>query len=406
MIQLDGLPGPTHGFGGLSPGNLASRAHAGAVSSPRRAARQALAKMRTVLELGMAQAFLPPLPRPDLDLLERTAGWEDPWLLRLACSSAFVWTANAGTIAAGDDGVYRLMVANLAALPHRQREAPGRWAQLTALLPGVPVLPPLPSHPAWGDEGAANHTTVTGPRGTCEVFVVGREAGETRTGHPARQTREASAAVARRMGIRAPRLVRQHPAAIDAGAFHNDVVMVGEGDRLLIHPLAWEDQEAVLADLEQRCGPLRVAVVQDFDLDQAVKSYLFNSQLLLTDNGWVLVAPIQCQDGPPRAAIRRLLDDGFIDRVVFVDLAESMMGGGGPACLRLRLPVPPGALNPGIVVDELRIQALEAWVDRHYRDRLTEDDLRDRTLWQEAAAALEDPLLRGLPLTTPPPSLG
>ncbi|RMD60409.1 succinylarginine dihydrolase, partial [Candidatus Parcubacteria bacterium] len=55
-VQLDGLPGPTHHFGGLSFGNLASMAHAGWHSRPRQAAHQGLAKMRQVLALGLLQA--------------------------------------------------------------------------------------------------------------------------------------------------------------------------------------------------------------------------------------------------------------------------------------------------------------------------------------------------------------
>ena len=405
MIQCDGLPGPTHGFGGLSPGNLASGRYAHTASSPRRAARQCLAKMRLVLGLGMTQAFLPPLHRPHRAFLDACAGWNDPWLLRVASSSAFAWTANAGTVAQGDDGVVRMVVANLATLPHRQLEGPERYRQLLTLAPGLEVLPPLPSHPELGDEGAANHSTATGPRGTCEVFVTGRAAGERRAGHPARQTQEASAAVARRLRIAAPLLVRQLPAAIDAGAFHNDVVMVGEGDHLLLHPQAWEHQDAALATLTTRCGPLQIQVVHDLTLEDAVQSYLFNSQLLNTPTGWVLVAPAQCQDGPAAKAVRRLVEEGFIHRAVFVDLRESMMGGGGPACLRLRLPIAPTALHPALVLDENRIQALEAWVDTYYRDHLTPEDLADPLLWEEADRALEALGRLGLPLTTPPVTL-
>ena len=113
-VQVDGLPGPTHHFGGLSAGNLASLAHAGFSSRPRAAARQGLAKMRQVLALGVPQAWLPPLPRPDLALL-REAGFRgsdaevlraavaDPHLLHLATSSAFMWTANCATVIPASD---------------------------------------------------------------------------------------------------------------------------------------------------------------------------------------------------------------------------------------------------------------------------------------------------------------
>ncbi len=59
-FQFDGLVGPTHNYGGLSPGNVASTMHGGEVSNPRAAALQGLSKMRLVRDLGVAQAVLPP----------------------------------------------------------------------------------------------------------------------------------------------------------------------------------------------------------------------------------------------------------------------------------------------------------------------------------------------------------
>src|SRR5579859_5587715 len=68
-FQFDGIVGPTHNYGGLSPGNLASKTYGGTVSNPRAAARQGLAKMRRVRDLGAAQAVLPPQARPSLRTL-------------------------------------------------------------------------------------------------------------------------------------------------------------------------------------------------------------------------------------------------------------------------------------------------------------------------------------------------
>ena len=346
------------------------------VSDPRAAAHQVLDLASLLTDLGHAPVILPPLRRPDADFLAATCGHDDPWLRRIAYSQSCMWAANAGTVARGDDGRIRLLMANLAALPHRQLETPARQVQLEALVPGVQILAALPSHPELGDEGAANHSFVEGPRGQAHLFVFGREAGERRAGSPARQTRQASAAAARRLGLDRPILIRQHPDAIDAGAFHNDVVMVGEGDRLLLHPLAWMDQSRVLSELTHRCGPLRIHETPDLSLDEAVRSYLFNSQLLSTAQGWMLVAPVECQDGPSAVAIRRLRDEGFIDQVHHVDLRQSMMGGGGPACLRLRI--------PGLSAPPTPIGPLRAWVDRHYRDRLALEDLADPALTESS----------------------
>lgn len=416
-LQVDGLPGPTHHFGGLSAGNLASLAHAGFSSQPRAAARQGLAKMRQVLALGVPQAWLPPLPRPDLALL-RGAGFSgsdaevlraaaaDPHLLHLATSSAFMWTANCATVVPAcdsTDGRSHVIAANLVAMSHRAREGLSRAAQLRSLLAqlnDVVVHDPLPALADLGDEGAANHSRVWAPGAPAiHLFVHGRVGGERQTTRlPGRQTREAGAAVARLAHLAGSRVMhlRQHPAAIDAGAFHNDVVMVSDGARVLVHAEAWVDQASALAELRRRVPALQVAEIASADLTlaEAVDSYLFNSQLLTTPSGVVLVAPAQAGDGRAGAVVRRLIDDGFITRAVFLDLGESMANGGGPACLRLRLPLTAPMLTrlaPGMLLDETRITVLEAWVDRHYRDTLTRDDLADPLLleeWQRAHAEL------------------
>ena len=72
-INFDGIVGPSHNYAGLSPGNLASAHNAGAVSNPRAAALQGLAKMRANLDLGLAQGIFVPLARPDGDWLAELA---------------------------------------------------------------------------------------------------------------------------------------------------------------------------------------------------------------------------------------------------------------------------------------------------------------------------------------------
>ena len=89
-------------------------------------------------------------------------------------------------------------------------------------------------HPDFSDEGAANHVRLCSSHGEegVELFVYGREAGESTIGFPSRQSKLASESVARGHGLKSNRCVfiRQSRAAIDAGAFHNDVVSVGALD--------------------------------------------------------------------------------------------------------------------------------------------------------------------------------
>ena len=106
----------------------------------------------------------------------------------------------------------------------------------------------------------------------------------------------------------------------------------------------------------------------------------------------MLLAPMHSSTGAAATVMRRLLDDGFIDHVMFQDLDQSMAGGGGPACLRLRLPLTPGelaTLAPGVLLDETKLQRLEAWVDQYYRDELAPADLADPLLLRETQEALD-----------------
>jgi succinylarginine dihydrolase len=170
--------------------------------------------------------------------------------------------------------------------------------------------------------------------------------------------------------------------------------MVATCDRILLHECSLVEQETVLHTLRQHLPTLQVFQVRqrDLSLRQAVKSYLFNSQLLLTPQGYVLLAPMQSSSGPAAKVTQRLLDAGFIDRLVFQELDQSMAGGGGPACLRLRLPLTSqevASMAPGVLLDETILQQLEAWVDQHYRDELTPAALADPQLLREAQQALD-----------------
>ena len=139
-------------------------------------------------------------------------------------------------------------------------------------------------------------------------------------------------------------------------------------------------------------------------VDDAVRTYLFNSQLLTRPDGrMVLVAPAECREHPRVAAVleRVVADPGNpIAEVVAIDVRESMRNGGGPACLRLRVPLTPderAAIDARVLVDDALADDLEAWIGRHYRDRLLPSDLADPELLDESRRALDD-LLRLLAL--------
>ncbi len=290
-INFDGIVGPTHNYAGLSLGNLAAAAHAGEVSYPRAAALQGLEKMRANLALGLAQGFFVPLPRPDARWLEALAAdtSTDPALIAGAWSASSMWAANAATVSPAPDtadGRCHLTVANLVTMPHRAHEWPDTLRQLRLAFADeghFAVHGPVP--PCFGDEGAANHMRLAMAHREpgLELFVYGRGGGP----FPARQHEQASRIVARRHGLDPARVlfVEQSPEAIAAGAFHNDVVAVANERVLLAHEQAFADREATYGAIRERFPAAEFITVpaSEVSLAEAVRSYLFNAQLVSSD---------------------------------------------------------------------------------------------------------------------------
>ncbi|MEB2345017.1 MAG: N-succinylarginine dihydrolase [Deltaproteobacteria bacterium] len=423
--NFDGLVGTTHHYGGLSFGNLASERHAGLVSSPREAALQGLAKMRALARRGFRQGVLPPHERPDLLLLRRVgftgddaavlrrAAAEAPGLLAQAGSASAMWAANAATVSPGPDtadGRTHFTPANLCSHLHRSIEAPTTARVLRAIFPEGAAFAhhaPLPAGPALADEGAANHTRLCGDEGApgVELFVYGRSAAAGEPAplrYPARQAREAGEAIARLHGLDPARTVfaAQAPDAIDAGAFHNDVVAVGSRDVLFFHERAFRERARVLDELRRALDPVPLRAIEVPDaalgLGDAVASYLFNSQLLARPDGrMLLVAPEECRRSPRvwQWLEELLASGGPVAEVLTFDLRQSMRNGGGPACLRLRVVLDgerAAAVAPGVWLDDALDARLVAWIGRHHRDRLTARELADPALLDECRTALDE----------------
>ena len=420
--NFDGIPGPTHNYAGLAHGNLAAERNAQQPAKPREAALQGLAKMRALAARGIAQAVLPPHERPFLPALRALgftgddaavltrAARDAPTLLSACSSAAAMWVANAATVSPSADtadGRVHFTPANLVAHFHRSLEAPTTTAVLRAVFAEPAhfvVHDALPAAPQLGDEGAANHTRFASRGGGVEFFVYGRHGfggGAAPARYPARQTREASEAIARRHGLLPERVVfaQQDPGAIDAGVFHNDVIAVGSGAVLLCHERAYVDQPRVLDALARAVGPSFAPVViaeRELAVADAVSTYLFNSQLIARQDGrYLLVAPAECREhASARAVLDRLTTAGFpIAEVLTFDLRQSMRNGGGPACLRLRVALDDAertAIRANVFLDTALADVLDAWIRRHYRDRLLPADLGDPALLDESRRALDE----------------
>lgn len=397
-INFDGIVGPSHNYAGLSLGNLAATRHAGMASYPRAAALQGLAKMRSNMALGLAQGFFVPLPRPNPDYLARLGASEDtdPALTAAAWSASSMWTANAATVSpAADtaDGRCHLTPANLVTMPHRAQEWPDTARQLKVAFADTAhftLHDPVP--PSFGDEGAANHMRLCerhDARGV-EVFVYGRSGGA----FPARQHEQASRAVARLHELDPARIVfvEQNPAAIAAGAFHNDVVAVANSRVLFTHAEAFADQAGAYEAIRRAFPPLEVVEVTTdaVSLDDAIRSYLFNAQLVTLPTGEnALIVPTECLENANVAGYLDTLvaGNGPIRRVEYVDVRQSMANGGGPACLRLRVVADPATVDPRFLLDEAKADAIEATIAAHWPEQIEPADLGSATLMEQVVSA-------------------
>ena len=399
-INFDGIVGPSHNYAGLSLGNIASASHKGNASYPRAAALQGIAKMRGNMERGLAQGFLLPLPRPNFGLLRDLAVGDEtnPALVAAAWSASSMWTANAATVSPAPDtgdGRCHLTPANLVTMLHRGQEWRDTQAQLKIAFGDqrhFAVHDAVPS--SFGDEGAANHMRFCDSHDApgVEVFVYGRPGGR----FPARQHEQASRAVARLHGLEPRRCVfiEQNPAAIEAGAFHNDVVAVANEKVLFTHDRAFADQIDAYEAIRAVFPDLHVVEVPESQvtLEEAIRTYLFNAQLVTLPTGeMALVVPSECQES---ASVwswceRMLASNGPIRHVIPVDVRQSMANGGGPACLRLRVVADPATVDARFLLDEAKAERIEAVIAQMWPETIQPDEIGTEALAAKVIEARE-----------------
>ncbi|HET6534712.1 MAG TPA: N-succinylarginine dihydrolase [Sphingomicrobium sp.] len=405
-INFDGIVGPSHNYAGLSLGNVASMKHGGQISEPRAAALQGVDKMRANLALGLSQGIFLPHPRPDrvwLAELGTTIEDADSALAANAMSASAMWAANAATVSPApdtSDGKCHLTVANLKTMPHRSHEWPATLAQLRLAFASdaFEVHDPIP--PAFGDEGAANHMRLAPAHGEpgVEIFVYGVSGGA----FPARQHVEASKAIARLHNLDPERtiFVQQSEESIAAGAFHNDVVAVANERVLFAHEQAFADRRSLINACARLVPGFEYVEIPaaDVPLADAIRSYLFNAQLVTPPGGpTTLVAPTDCRETESvwRWIERHLAGNGPIRRVELVDVRQSMANGGGPACLRLRVVADPANVDPRFIVDDARLDVIADVIRRHWPEQIRHDQLQQPALIadvERARAALLDTL--------------
>jgi succinylarginine dihydrolase len=252
------------------------------------------------------------------------------------------------------------------------------------------VHDPVP--PAFGDEGAANHMRLAGSHGEAgvEIFVYGVTGGA----FPARQHIEASKAIARlhRLDPNRTILTPQSEEAIAAGAFHNDVVAVANERVLFAHEKAFAEKESLIGLCEQLVPGFEYVEVADADvpLADAVRSYLFNAQLVTPPSGeTTLIVPSEAQETPSVWAWLQahLAGNGPIRKVEVVDVRQSMANGGGPACLRLRVVADPATVDPRFLVDDAKLDLIADTVGKTWPEQIHREELQEPALVRDVEAA-------------------
>lgn len=424
-MNFDGLVGPSHNYSGLSYGNIASIKSQSTNSNPKAAALQGLEKMKFLADIGIPQAIIPPQIRPHLTILKRLgfsgndqhilsqAYKQSPELFFACCSSASMWTANAATVSPSmdtADGKLHLTPANLSSKFHRSIEASFAtqfFKKIFADTQFFKVHDPLPQGNYFTDEGAANHhrfCNAYADKGI-ELFVWGRSSFNEQLPSPkrfpARQTFEASQAIARKHLLTPERtiFVQQSPQAIDAGVFHNDVISVGNEYLFLLHEKAFIDTSTFLYDLKKKINKLVAIIVPEkrISFQEAVSTYLFNSQIVTLPNKTMrMIAPVEClENRKVQEFLQETVQDSSnpLSGIDFLNLRQSMANGGGPACLRLRIvmtDLQKAAMHQGIIFTDALYHQLKKWIEKYYRDQLSPKDLSDIQFLNEMREALNE----------------
>jgi succinylarginine dihydrolase len=170
---------------------------------------------------------------------------------------------------------------------------------------------------------------------------------------------------------------------------------------LFTHETAFHDREAAHAEIRAAFPSVEIVEVpaDAVSLPDAIKSYLFNAQLVsLPDGGGMgLVLPTEAQATP---AVWNWLEahvagNGPIRRLLPVDVRQSMANGGGPACLRLRVVADPATVDPRFMADADTLDRISEVVAKHWPEAIAAADLASAGLTvdvRRARAALLDAL--------------
>jgi succinylarginine dihydrolase len=352
--QIIGLPGPSHYYGGLAEGNQASLLNSGNISSPKAAAIQCLDYMEFLYKKNVPTLWLPPHPRP----------------IKNCYSSSFMWVANAGSFISGINSLRQssfFRPANLLSHSHRSIELKITNYLFEQILKNTSIQILTPDQ--YPDEGAANQMSLLGSR-NMEVLVYNKVG-------LGRQSLKSMKNLASMAQIKNPVFIQQNSAAVRAGVFHNDVIAMSCGRFTIFHEDAFEDIALFTEKLAELGIHYYVIKRNELSIKDSISSYLFNSNWYELNGERQLVLAEESNQPAILTILLKLIDLGFIHKFTFLDLKQSMQNGGGPACLRFRIPISPSEwhrLNVAFKIDAIKLQQLREWVE-HFPKDLTYDQL-------------------------------
>ena len=420
-FNFDGLIGPTHNYSGLSEGNIASFNNSKKTSSPLNAALQGLEKMKLLIDLGIPQGIFLPHERPNLNFLRShgflgsdtdivaSAAKNSNLLLNQSYSASSMWAANAATFSPSidsQDSIAHITPANLFSMPHRRIEAEFTYQQLNIIFNSSHFKIHKPINPSdlMGDEGAANHLRITNhhlDKGI-QIFVYGRDSSQESSNFVARQSKAASKYIANshKLDMEQTFFLKQNMKAINSGSFHNDIVSLSTENVFIFHEEAFNDSKNEIKKIrsafkaEDECFFIEI-LKNDIPLDILVNSYLLNSQLVRNPSGdMTFIMPIEVKNYPECTEwLARIKENSPIKDFKYIDIKQSMMNGGGPACLRFKIVVNENEfnnINPNFLLTPALIKKLESLIKNSYRDALEIRDLADPELINESYTILDN----------------
>jgi succinylarginine dihydrolase len=420
-VNFDGLIGPTHNYSGLSEGNNASKENYSSPSNPKKAALQGIKKAETLISYGSQQGFFLPHERPFIPGLKKLGfNGTDEEILSLAfrhskvllnnfSSASSMWAANAATISPSpdtQDNKIHLTPANLNSMFHRSIETEFTYQQCKIIFPKeyFEIHNPAVSISGYGDEGAANHLRISKSNNEkgFEIFVYGESGFKIDKTLVKRQALEVSRSIAinHKLDMENTFFLQQKHQAIEEGSFHNDIVSLSNKNVFIAHEDAFQnrdDLKKMLNILESKIDNFQYIEISNSEipLKDIISSYLLNSQLITNvDNEMQLILPDEVKEYDNCLSwldkLKQISDVKLFD---YVDIRQSMMNGGGPACLRLKVILNDEeleSLNQNFLMNNERLESIKLLIEKEYRDVLYPDDLKDPSLLDESRRVLDE----------------